>query len=131
MLALNVVTAPSDAEARRLFTSQQLGFINLRRGRPGLIQPPVDDIDAVSTAAERAGVHHALACAVVGDPQRVRDGIAAFVARHEPDELLVTANIFDHALRLRSFEMTAVAVAGLLAARGAPRQSGSGSTGTP
>ncbi|MCJ7452790.1 MAG: LLM class flavin-dependent oxidoreductase [Steroidobacteraceae bacterium] len=107
MLALNVVVADSDVEARRLFTSQQLGFINLRRGRPGLVQPPVEDIAAVSTPEERAGVDRALACAVVGAPEEVERGVAAFVARHRPDELMLTANVFDHAARLRSFEMAA------------------------
>jgi luciferase family oxidoreductase group 1 len=107
MLALNVVVAETDAEARRLFTSQQLAFINLRRGRPGLVPAPVDDIDAVSTQVERAGVDHALTCAVVGDREAVRRGVAQFVARHQPDELLLTANIFDHSLRLRSFAMAA------------------------
>ena len=104
---LNVVVADSDAEARRLFTSQQLGFINLRRGRPGLVQPPVDDIDAVSTPAERIGVDAALACAVVGSRVTARKGLEAFIGRHGPDELLLTANVFEHAARLRSFEMAA------------------------
>ena len=107
MLALNVVVADSDAQARRLFTSQQLGFLNLRRGRPGLVQPPVDDISAVSTPDELAGVDRALACAVVGAPETVERGIAKFVAEHRPDELMLTANIFDHAARLRSFELAA------------------------
>ena len=107
MLALNVVAADSDAEAQRLFTSQQLGFINLRRGRPGLVQPPVDDITTVSTPEERAGVDRALACAVIGAPETVARGVAAFVARHLPDELMLTANVFDHAARLRSFELAA------------------------
>ena len=86
MLALNVVAAASDAEAKRLFTTQQLGFINLRRGRPGLVQPPVDDIDAVSTPEERAGGDRALACAVVGAPPTVSRGIGSFIERHRPDE---------------------------------------------
>jgi luciferase family oxidoreductase group 1 len=110
MLALNVVVADSDAAARRLYTSQQMGFINLRRGRPGLVQPPVDDIDAVCTPEERAGLDRALACAVVGAPQTVERGVAGFVARHRPDELLLTANIFDHVARLRSFELAAAAL---------------------
>jgi luciferase family oxidoreductase group 1 len=108
MLALNVVAADSDAQARRLFTTQQQSFVNLRRGRPGLVPPPLasgDDIDAFCTSAEKAGVDRALACAAVGAPETVRAGIAAFVERHRPDELLLTANIFDHAARVRSFEL--------------------------
>jgi luciferase family oxidoreductase group 1 len=114
MLALNVVVAGNDDEARRLFTSQQLGFINLRRGRPGLVQPPVEDITAVSTPEERAGVDRALACAVVGAPDVVERGIARFVERHRPDELMLTANVFDHGARLRSFEMAADVLRGAL-----------------
>jgi luciferase family oxidoreductase group 1 len=107
MLALNVVVAESDAEARRLFTSQQLGFINLRRGRPGLVPPPVEDIAAVSTPQERLGIDQALACAVIGAPPTVQRGIEAFIERHRPDELMLTANVFDHAARLRSFDLAA------------------------
>ncbi|HEX5304938.1 MAG TPA: LLM class flavin-dependent oxidoreductase [Dyella sp.] len=109
ILALNVVAAESDAAARRLFTTQQQAFVNLRRGRPGLIPPPIDDIEAFWTPTERMGVEQALACAVVGDPDTVKQGIADFIDRHRPDELLLTANIFDHAARLRSFELAASA----------------------
>ena len=109
MLALNVVAAESEAEARRLFTSQQQSFVNLRRGRPGRIPPPLDDIEAFWQPHEKAGVERALACAVLGDAQAVGEGIAAFVERHRPDELLLTANIYDHAARLRSFELAAQA----------------------
>ncbi|KQZ57529.1 MULTISPECIES: LLM class flavin-dependent oxidoreductase [unclassified Lysobacter] len=113
LLALNVVAAQTDAEARRLFTTQQQSFVKLRRGQPGLIPPPIDDIDSFWTPVERAGVERALACAVVGDPDTVRDGIAAFIDRHRPDELMLTANVYEHAARLRSFELAAQARAQL------------------
>jgi luciferase family oxidoreductase group 1 len=105
MLGVNVVASESDDEARRLFTTQQQSFINLRRGRPGLIPPPIDDIETYWTPTEKYGVERALACAVVGDPDTVREGLAAFIDRHRPDELMVTANIFDHSARKRSFEL--------------------------
>ena len=107
MLGLNVVAADSDAEARRLFTTQQQSFIKLRRGMPGLIPPPIDDIESFWTPVEKLGVERALACAVVGAADTVRNGIEAFVARHRPDELLITANVFDHVARRRSFEIAA------------------------
>ncbi|UGB46820.1 LLM class flavin-dependent oxidoreductase [Frateuria edaphi] len=105
MLGLNVVAADTDAEARRLFTTQQQSFINLRRGRPGLVPAPIDDIESYWTPTERLGVERALACAVVGGPAAVQKGLADFIARHQPDELMLTANIFDHNLRRRSFEL--------------------------
>ncbi|HBZ48563.1 MAG TPA: LLM class flavin-dependent oxidoreductase, partial [Stenotrophomonas sp.] len=103
VLGLNVVAAESEAEAKRLFTTQQQSFVNLRRGLPGLIPPPIDDIEAFWQPHEKIGVQNALACAVVGDQRQVSEGMAAFAARHKPDELLLTANIYDHGARKRSF----------------------------
>ena len=65
------------------------------------------DIEAFWEPHEKAGVAQALACAVVGSRDTVRRGIADFVQRHRPDEIMLTANIFDHAKRLRSFEIAA------------------------
>jgi luciferase family oxidoreductase group 1 len=115
MLALNVVVADSDEQAARLFTTQQQAFVNLRRGRPGLVPPPLDSASALETFCtpeERAGVDRALACAALGAPATVRARVAAFVARHRPDELMLTANVFDHGLRVRSFELAMRALAG-------------------
>jgi luciferase family oxidoreductase group 1 len=119
MLCINVVVSESDREAQRLFTTQQQSFTNLRRGRPGLIPPPIDDIESFWTPAEKHMVEHALACAVVGAPDTVREGLAAFIDRHRPDELMLTANVFDHAARKRSFEL-AMQVREELAARASP-----------
>ncbi len=113
MLALNVIAAATDEEARFLFTSQQQAFVNLRRGRPGLLPPPIEDIESFWQPHEKLGVSQALACSVVGSPDTVRAGIAAFIERHRPDELMLTANVFDHAKRLRSFEIAAEAMQSL------------------
>jgi alkanesulfonate monooxygenase SsuD/methylene tetrahydromethanopterin reductase-like flavin-dependent oxidoreductase (luciferase family) len=116
VLGVNVVASESDDEAKRLFTTQQQSFINLRRGRPGLIPPPIDNIETYWTSTEKYGVERALACDVVGNPDTVREGLAAFIDRHRPDELMVTANIFDHAARKRSFELAMQARSALSAA---------------
>lgn len=108
MLALNVVTADTDDEAARLFTTQQQAFVNLRRGRPGLVPPPLESaaaIDHYCSPAEKQMIDATLACRAVGAPRTVRRAMQAFVERHRPDELILTANIFDHAQRVRSFEL--------------------------
>jgi luciferase family oxidoreductase group 1 len=106
MLGLNVVAAETDEEARLLFTSLQQAFLNLRTGRAGKLPPPVDDIAARFAAAGMdTSMQGALATAVVGSPHTVKAGLETFIARHKPDEIMVTAQIFDHAKRVRSFEI--------------------------
>jgi luciferase family oxidoreductase group 1 len=107
MLGLNVFAADTDAEARRLFTSVQQAFVTLRRGEPGPLPPPVDTMEGRWSAAEKATAEHALTYSIVGSPETVRRGIAQFVDREEPDEIMATAMIFDHPARLRSFEILA------------------------
>ena len=109
MLALNVVAAETDAEARLLFTSLQQAVVNLRTGRPGPLPPPREGYFEGLDPRGQAMLQHALACSVVGSPQTVAAGLEAFIDRTGPDELIVTAQVFDHAARLRSFEITAEA----------------------
>lgn len=112
MLALNVFAADTDAEARRLFTSLQQAFVNLRTGRPGKLPPPVDDFGKGLDDRILFTLDHALACTVVGTSETVPAGIAAFAARTGADELMLTGQIFDHQARLRSFEIAAEAMRG-------------------
>ncbi|WP_296658103.1 LLM class flavin-dependent oxidoreductase [Paraburkholderia sp.] len=105
IVGVNVFAAGSDDEARFLFTSLQQQFLNLRRGTPGQLPPPVEKPDA--DAFELAGVENALACSVVGARETVRAGLASVIEQTGADELIVTAQIYDHAARLRSFEITA------------------------
>ena len=114
MLGLNVVAAETDAEARRLFTSLQQAFLNLRTGRPTPLPPPLDDMDQRLAASGISPAEQgALAKAVVGGPETVRNGLRDFVAAHRPDEIIVTAQIYDHAARVRSFEIAAEAARAL------------------
>jgi luciferase family oxidoreductase group 1 len=107
MLGINIVAADTDQEARRLFSSLQQAFVNLRRGRPGKLPPPVDDFEASLDRYGNAILADALSCSVVGGAHTVREGLQAFIATTGADELMVTAQIFDHAARKRSFEILA------------------------
>jgi luciferase family oxidoreductase group 1 len=109
MLGVNVFAAATDAEARRHFTSLQQAFVNLRRGAPGPLPPPVESTDGLWSPMEQAGLAHALRYAIVGSPATVQRGLAAFIAETAADEIMVTAQMFDHAARLRSFELVATA----------------------
>jgi luciferase family oxidoreductase group 1 len=106
MLGVSVILADSDEAARRLFTSQQQAILALRSGRPGQLPPPVNDIAPFLADPRLAAMlENATRCAFVGAPATVKAKLDAFTAAHAPDELMVTANIHDHAARLRSFEM--------------------------
>ena len=109
MLGVNVVAADTDAEAKRLFTSHQQVFLALRSGNLGPLPPPIDPDRFASRLSpqEQADLQHTLATAIVGSPDRVRDGVRAFLSKHQPDEIVVTGQIFDHAARLRSYEILA------------------------
>jgi luciferase family oxidoreductase group 1 len=107
MVGCNVIAADTDAQARRLFTSAQQNFANAQRGARGQLPPPIDDIDAYWTPAEKARASNMLSCSFVGAPETVRRGIEDFIDRTGADELIVGAAIYDHAARLRSYELLA------------------------
>ncbi|MFZ5670512.1 MAG: LLM class flavin-dependent oxidoreductase [Pseudomonadota bacterium] len=109
MLALNVVAADTDEEARRLFTSIQQAFVNLATGRPGRLPPPLEGYADTLPPDAKARLDAALRCSVVGSRETVRRGLADFIAATGADELIVAAQIHDHAARLRSVEITAAA----------------------
>jgi luciferase family oxidoreductase group 1 len=107
MPCVNVIAADTDAEARRLFTSLQQAFINLRRGQTGLLQPPVDTMEGRWSEVEKAGVEHMLRYSIVGSPETVGRKLEAFINETEANEIMLTAQIFDQQARLRSLEITA------------------------
>ena len=111
IVACNVVAADSEAEARRLFTSPQQSFVNLVRGTRGQLRPPIDDIESYWSPVEKAHVSRMLACAFVGTGPQVADRLHSFIAETQADELIVAGAIFDHAARLRSYQILAEAMA--------------------
>jgi luciferase family oxidoreductase group 1 len=107
MLGTVVVAAETDEEARFLLSSLQQSTLNNRTGRRGRVPPPVEDFEARLDPYARAILDDGMSCAVVGGPDTVRRDLDDFINRTGADELMVTANIFDHAKRKRSFEIVA------------------------
>ncbi len=107
MLGYNVFAADTNDEARFLATSMQQAFVNLRSGRPSTLPPPVRDYDGVLSGSAKALLSQVLACSAIGGPETVRRALHDFVTRTRPDELMLSSMIFDHAARLRSYEIAA------------------------
>jgi luciferase family oxidoreductase group 1 len=113
IIGAGVFAAESDPEARRLFSSAQLMFLNLIRGRPRKLPPPVDRIEDYCSPAELAAIAQRTRCAAVGSPETVRRRLEELFEETRADEIIATAQIYDHAARLRSFEIAADAFRGI------------------
>jgi len=107
LVCIGVCAADTDDEARRLSTSSQQQFVALRRGNPGLLPPPVDDIRDVASEAEIAGLDHTFRYSAIGSPKTVRAKIQQVLDATGADELMAASQIHDHAARLRSYEILA------------------------
>ncbi|MEK9776812.1 MAG: LLM class flavin-dependent oxidoreductase [Quisquiliibacterium sp.] len=107
MPCVNIIAADTDEQARFLFTTAQQNFTRMIRNTRGQMPPPIEDIDSFWTPAEKAQAMHMLSCSFVGSPDTVRAGLAKFVEQTGADELIVSGPIYDHAARLRSFQIAA------------------------
>lgn len=114
MVAAGVCAADTDAQAEYLRSSQLLAFARLRTGKPGKLPLPVDDVKSQIPPAVMEGVEHALSVSAVGAPDTVNTQLQIILERYKPDELIVTAMIHDHQARLRSFEIAADVMSGLV-----------------
>lgn len=113
MLAAGVCAAQTDEEAAYLRSSQILAFARLRTGRPGKLPRPTHDLSEIP-AAVMAQVKHALSCSASGSPDSIRRDLRALRDKYQPDEIMVTGMIHDHAARLKSFALAAEALAELV-----------------
>ena len=107
MIGVNFFAADTEEEARKLFTSLQIQFTNLFRGSPGKLQPPNDSMEDYWSPSERAGVGHALQYAVVGTADTAGEKMQKLLDTTGADEVMFTAQIFDHEARLKSFQIAA------------------------
>jgi luciferase family oxidoreductase group 1 len=117
MVAANLFLAESDAEADFLFTGLQQQFLNLIRGQPGRIPPPVESMDGRWTRPEQAQVERMTRCSLVGGPERVRGQLESFLEETRADELIVTAMMHDATARVKAFERFAPLFDELFASR--------------
>ena len=107
IVGVNIVAAPTDDEARLLATSGREAFANLRRGMPTPLPPPNPAFERDVLPFGAIPIEEVQSVSLVGSPATVKAGLDAFVARTQPDEVMVVAHIYDQAARLRSYEIAA------------------------
>jgi len=110
MAGFNVFAAEDEATAHLLASSWQQAFVNLRSGRPGQLPPPVEGYRERLGPAENALLDAVLSCTAIGTVDTVRERMHAFVVQTGVNELIIAGGIYDHAARLRSYEIAAQAM---------------------
>lgn len=118
MPGINVIAADTDEEAQYLASSLYQRFVGMVRGARGKLQPPLD-IESYWSPAEKAYVSRMLRYAFIGSPETIRRELGAFIAETSADEIMVTAPIYDHAARKRSYAILAGVAAELGKSRSA------------
>lgn len=114
MLGVNVVAADTDEEARFLSSSGRQSFASLRAGRPVQLPPPSKEWEGDSR--EPADPVERPRVSFVGSARTVSEQMRDFLDRTGADELIMVSHIYDHAARLRSYEIAAMAMTGKVAA---------------
>jgi len=109
-ISVNIYAGETDAEGRRLATTQQMSFVDVQRGDRGLSKPPIDNIDDYWSPVEKARTMAMLSRTIAGSPATVRAGVDALVAETKADELMILSDVYDHQARLRSYQLIAEAV---------------------
>jgi luciferase family oxidoreductase group 1 len=107
MVGVMGVAADTDQQARRLFTSSQQQFVNLRRNVRKPFPKPVDSMEGIWTPMEKLGVEHSLSYAVVGSQRTAGAKLTEFLNDTKADELIISMPIHDIEARLRSVELFA------------------------
>ena len=113
MLGFNVFAADSLAEARYLKSSSQRSILALRRGQSIPVPAPVEDFEANLGPVEHQVLAEAHHCSATGTQENVTQRLREFIAQTQADEVMISCQMFDHAARVRSFEITAKAHAAL------------------
>ena len=107
MIGVNLVAAETDEEAARLFTSLQQMFLGIIRGARTELPPPVKTMRGLWSAVEEQNAQHKLHYSAVGSQETIRRELQTLIDQTGADEIIATAQIFDHKARLRSFEIAA------------------------
>jgi alkanesulfonate monooxygenase SsuD/methylene tetrahydromethanopterin reductase-like flavin-dependent oxidoreductase (luciferase family) len=107
ILGANVVAAETDAEARFLATSGRQAFASLRRGMPTTLPPPSREWEKEAEPFGRIPLEEITSVSMVGSPAAVQEGLERFIADTRPDEIMIVSHIYDHAARVRSYEIAA------------------------
>jgi luciferase family oxidoreductase group 1 len=112
MVAVNAVCAETDERAEWMSAPAVLAFLRLRAGRPGQLPTPEEAAAYPYTDLERQFAVERRQGQAIGSPETVRRQLSELLDRTGADELMLTAQVYDIADRVRSYELVAEKVVG-------------------
>ena len=112
LLGVPLVAADTDEQAEYLATSVYQRILALMRGQSLMQKPPVDSMNGLWLPHEREAVGDFLGLAMIGSPQKVKAKIEVLLEQTGADELIFTCDLYEHADRVRSYELLAQTVLG-------------------
>ena len=107
ILGVSAVCAPSDEEADFLAATADLAWFRIMRGERAPLASPENALALDLTEGDRAQMRRDRVRHAVGSPETVKARLDELATHCQADELMVTSNIFDHALRKRSYALLA------------------------
>ena len=107
MVAVSVLCAPNETEARWLSGSTVLSILQLRTGRLGPLPSPEEAAQYSFTAAEKSIVEDAMSTHLIGDAERVILGLRQLQERTGADEIMLSTRAHSYEARLRSLTLIA------------------------
>ena len=105
IIGVPLVAAPTDDEAEFLASSVFQRVLGIVTGQRGQLKAPVAGFMASLRPHERSAIADFLGAAVIGGPERIREGLTALHAATAADEMMLVCDIFDPALRRRSLDI--------------------------
>lgn len=112
MLGVPMVVAETDEQAEYLATSVYQRILALMRGQSLMQKPPVESMNGLWLPHERDAVGDFLGLAMIGSPAKVKAKLEVLLEQTGADELIFTSDLYDHADRVRSYELMAQTVLG-------------------
>ena len=112
MLGVPMVVADTDEQADYLATSVYQRILALMRGQSLMQKPPVPSMNGLWLPHEKEAVGDFLGLAMIGSPQKVKAKLEVLLEQTGADELIFTSDLYEHADRVRSYELMAQIVLG-------------------
>lgn len=107
MAAINVVAAETNEQAVFASTSFLQLATTIVRGKPRALPLPTNNMNDFWTPEEETAVQRMRAYSFIGDKTAVQQKLKEFIDLTQVDELMIASHIYDHKIKLRSYEIVA------------------------